>query len=116
MAFKFIVTSVLVNNPDKIRIDDIMPSVAVYDECDLDKAIAYCKHDSDKDNLEYKIDVEVIVEEHDAYKAVAGRLKAKGNKFGNVPYAKYIVRVEHKLESGSVLKSCFIKTITFHNI
>ena len=116
MAYSFIVTTILVNNPDKITVNDIIPFVAVYDEADLAKAIAYCKLESDKDNPKYKIDVEIEYEEHPAYKAAAEKLKAKGNKFGNVPYAKYIVRVEHELESGNVLKSCSIKTITFHNI
>jgi hypothetical protein len=116
MAFKFIVTTILAKNPEKITIADIAPSVGVFDEADLAKAIAYCKFDADKDKPNNKITVETVYEEHPAYKAAAERLKAKNTTFGNVPYAKYIVYIENTLKSGGVIKTWFISTITFHNI
>ena len=116
MAFKFIVVTILVNNPDKITVNDIMPSVGVFEDADLAKAIAYCKFDADKDKPNNKITVETVYEEHPAYKACADRYRETDAKCRNIPYAKYIVYTETTLASGNVLKSCFISTITFHNI
>ena len=115
MAFKFIVNSIMVPGDKPIDVHNIMELIQVYDEKDLDKAISYCKHESDKDRPNYKIDVETVFEEHAAYKSIGQRLREKGTSFGNVPYAKYIVRIEILL-NGQVDKHIFIKTITFHNI
>jgi hypothetical protein len=116
MAYKFIVTTVLVHNPENIALTDINPTVSVFDEIDLDKAIALCKFDDDKNNAHIKITVETEYEEHSPYKDVVEGLKLKGNKFGNIPCAKYIVCVEHTMESGNVYKTWFLSTISFHNI
>lgn len=116
MACKFIVSTVsLFGDGSDIKLNDIYPTSFIYDEQDLNKAIAYAKFDADKEKPNYKIEVETVFEEHMAYKTCAEKFKANGKPFGNIPYAKYIVRTECVFDDH-VRKSVHISLITFHNI
>lgn len=115
MAYKYIVSTLIVKDIKNVNVEELSPVITVYDEVDLDKAKSYCKSESDINNPDYKIDVNIVYEEPKNYQRIYEGGKKSTHQFFNIPYARYIVRIEY-LDPNfrNVLYS--IRTITLNNI